>query len=705
MMIQRLFSTTLASCTFAFYLFFFNSINAEAEAEAEAEALKPEPIHKSTTLEVINKLQRRHFSNQKIDDDLSQEFLKNYLAIIDNNRQSFLQQEIEAFTKKYGNKLDDALKSGDVSPGYNIFNIYRQRMITRLNSQLANLSKTIKALDYHKKESITLDRSDAPWPKNQNDMQDLTRKYIKAAALSLRLSGKASTEIITLLTKRYRNQLERLKNLNNEDVYQLYINAFTRLYDPHTNYLSPTKSKNFDISMSLKLEGIGAMLRMKDGHTKIVRLIHAGPAFKQGQLKPSDRIVGVGQGNKDIIDVIGWRLDEVVNLIRGPKDSKVRLEIIPAKALSDEERKIITIIRDEVKLEEQSVQKAMLEIKDEAGKVRKIGVLDIPTFYIDFNALRKRDPNYKSTTRDTAKLLSQLIEEGAEGIVIDLRNNGGGSLREANELTGLFIEKGPSVQIKSSSGRTNTHTKNYFSPYYDGPLVVLINRLSASASEIFAGAMQDYDRAVIVGSTSFGKGTVQSLSPLKHGKFKITESKFYRISGESTQNKGVTADIQLPALYDTELIGESSLDHAMPWDSINPARYNMTDFLDPLFPELNSRSAKRIKSNDFFDYVNNKLIYEDSLDIIALSLNEEERKLFNTKDKIQRLILINQLRKIKGEKPLNELEEDNDNDNDNSEPPNTDIDKKDAYLIEAANILLDVKQLKQARKSNTATKN
>lgn len=666
-----------------------------ASFSAQSAELEPKATHRTTTLEILAKLELRHFETITVDDKLSEHFLDSYLNSIDGNRQIFLQQDIANYQKQYSTRLDDALKRGDVSPGFTIFNQYHGRMIAQLERQLATIDQTIKGFDFTKNESVQIDRSKADWPATRGEIDDLFRKRLKAASLSLRLLGKNEDKIIELLTKRYKNQLDRLQKLNSEDIYQLYMNAFTKLYDPHTNYLSPASSKNFDISMSLKLEGIGAMLRMKDEYTQVVRLIHAGPAYKQGQLKPSDKIVGVAQGSEELVDVVGWRLDEVVNLIRGPKGSVVKLEVIPAKAQSDDERKIISINRDEVKLEEQSVQKAMLKIKGNDDKMHKIGVLDIPTFYIDFDALRKRDPNYRSTTRDTAKLLTELVKGGAEGIIIDLRNNGGGSLREANELTGLFIEKGPSVQIRLADKRTYTEAKNYFSPYYDGPLIVLVNRMSASASEIFAGALQDYNRAIIVGSQSFGKGTVQSLTPLNHGKLKITESKFYRISGRSTQNKGVSPDIELPAIYDKTLIGESSLEEAMKWDAIDAAKYKSLPSLDSVIAKLLLASDKRAKNDPDFNYVKKKTAYEESLKIEQLSLNEKTRKKQRKQDKKERLMLENDLRKAKGEELLTALDDEDPEDDsvDEEEPPA--IDQKDAYLKEAANILLDYKQTHQ----------
>jgi carboxyl-terminal processing protease len=395
---------------------------------------------------------------------------------------------------------------------------------------------------------------------------------------------------------------------------------------------------------------------------------------------------------------VGWRLDQVVNLVRGEKGTLVRLEVIPAKSADENTRKEVLIVRDEVKLEEQAVKKALLTVKDNKGIKHKIGILDIPTFYIDFEALRVRDPNYKSTTRDAAKLLSSLINEGAEGIIIDLRNNGGGSLREANELTGLFIDKGPSVQIKSSNGQIHLEQKPYFSPYYDGPIVVLVNRMSASASEIFAGAIQDYQRGLVLGSDTFGKGTVQSLTPLSHGRLKITESKFYRVSGESTQNRGVIPDVAFPPIYDKSLVGESASKNAMKWDSIAPAIIGKKPFYNITFhiPELQEVSRKRTKDNPDFLYFTKKMEYEKSQDIKTLSLNKELREKERTDDENMRLKLVNDRRIAKKEKPYKDYKtmEDALKEEIEKEAENQDkIKMDDAYLIEAANIILDMKRL------------
>jgi carboxyl-terminal processing protease len=458
--------------------------------------------------------------------------------------------------------------------------------------------------------------------------------------------------------------------------------------------------------MSLKLEGIGAMLRSEDEYTKVVRLIHAGPAFKQGDLSPSDRIVGVAQEtDKEITDVIGWRLDEVVNLIRGKKGTTVTLEVIPSSAKTDDERQLIKITRDVVKLEEQAVQKAMIDVKDDNGITRKYGVIDIPTFYMDFNAYSMGDPNYKSTTRDVQTVLNELINDGAEGIIIDLRNNGGGSLAEANQLVWLFIERGPTVQIKYSSSRVRADGKQHYSPYYKGPLVVLMNRMSASASEIFAGAMQDYGRAIIAGSDSFGKGTVQSRLSLAHGSIKLTEQKFYRISGGSTQNKGVIPDIKLPEIYDKSKIGENALKTALPWDQIAPARYNPHSDLESFVPKLQESSAKRTNNNPDFLYIEQLSEYRDASKKNELSLNEKQRLTEVKEDESYRLKLLNSKLNSKGEATYNTFDDwekfTEEKQEKEDQVAQKAIDFEDAYLLESASILTDfIKLTKEAMASH-----
>lgn len=650
----------------------------------------------ATAKEIVNRLETRHYAKAPFDDQRSSQMLDQYLKTLDFNRLFLLASDIKDF-EQWRFQLDDQLHKGDLQAGYAIFARYQQRVIARLNQVVADLDTTIANLDFTRDEYLELDRSKQAWPADQAAADSLWRKRIKSEVLNLKLAGKAPEEIPPLLKKRFNNQLHRVQQYSSEDVYQTYLNALTELYDPHTNYLSPRTSENFNINMSLKLEGIGAVLQADDEYVKVVRLVPAGPADKQGQLQPADRIVGVGEGKSgDIQDVVGWRLDDVVDLIRGPRDSVVRLEVIPAKAAVEDRRKLIEITRNEVKLEEQSAQKKVLEIWHGERSV-KVGVIDVPAFYIDFEAMRNGDPEFKSTTRDVYKLLTELMQEGVEGVVIDLRNNGGGSLQEANALTGLFIDSGPTVQIRHSSSRVIREGKQRSSPFYDGPLVVLINRLSASASEIFAGAIQDYQRGVVIGGQSFGKGTVQSLSPLAHGQLKLTESKFYRISGDSTQNRGVLPDIALPELYDYSKVGEGALDNALPWDRIKPAPHRVYFDIQDGLPQLIDRHTVRIAKDPDFVYLNDQLqMLKKNRSITRLSLNEAQRRAQRDQDRAQQLTIENKRRQAKGLEPLATLDEDEAEDElAAADDTQTGIKDNDPVLTEAAHVLADTLQIYQ----------
>jgi carboxyl-terminal processing protease len=509
----------------------------------------------------------------------------------------------------------------------------------------------VAEIDFTRDESIQIDRESSPWPASKAEQDDLWRKRLKAAVLSMKLNDKDMEEIGELLVKRYKNRLKQTLQSKSEDAFGVYINAFATTYDPHTQYFSPRTSQNFNINMSLSLEGIGAVLRSEDDYTSVVRLVPAGPADKAGEIDVNDKIISVGQGVKGpLIDVVGWRLDDVVELIRGPKGSTVRLEVIPAKS-EDDTSKVIEITRNTVQLEEQAAQAKLLTLKQE-GREYRIGVIDIPTFYVDFRASQQGDPNYRSTTRDVANLIKQLEAEHIDGLVIDLRNNGGGSLQEADTLTGLFIESGPTVQVKSARRRANVYADVDDSVSWGGPMAVVVNRLSASASEIFAGAIQDYGRGIVVGSQTFGKGTVQTLIPLNRGQLKITAAKFYRVSGQSTQHQGILPDIAFPELYDTEQIGESSLEDAMPWDKIQPAIYNQSNYIAPLLGELQIRHDQRTRDNVDFNYF--RAIADkgkENAKRTYLSLNEATRRAEKIKDDQWRLDLENSLRAAKG-KPI-----------------------------------------------------
>lgn len=446
--------------------------------------LEPLDVHPRTLLTIVEQLRHNHYLDKKLDDNMSSQIFDNYLNMLDDSHVYFTAADVDELSKKYRYKLDDALVRGDLAPAFDIFNLYEKRLTERLEYLLRHLQSGLGDLDFTKEESIDVDREDAPWPADQAAMNDLWRKRLKAAVLAMKLNGKPLDEIQDLLTKRYANRLNQAEQAKSEDCFQLFVNAFATTYDPHTQYFSPRTSQNFNINMSLQLEGIGAVLRNDDEYTSVVELVPAGPADKSGLLKPADRIISVGQGEDGpLIDVVGWRLDDVVELIRGPKDSTVRLEIIPHTATNASTTKVVTIKRDAVELEEQAAKKRLLTLNDN-GQVHKIGIIEVPTFYADFKAIQEGDPNYKSTTRDVRKLIGELKKEGMEALVIDLRNNGGGSLQEADTMTGLFIKSGPTVQVKSANRRPSIYADTDDSVAWDGPMAVLVNRLSASASEI-----------------------------------------------------------------------------------------------------------------------------------------------------------------------------------------------------------------------------
>ncbi len=654
-----------------------------------------------TIVELIEELEDRHYAKHEYDDSLSSQHLDAYIDALDRSRMFFTAADIAEF-EQYRTVMDDQLPKGNLDAGFAIFNRFQERLEHRLQGLVENLPALVENMDFARDEAFDLDVEERQWADTQEELDDRWRKQVKNQVLSLKMADKSPDEIVPTLTRRYESQLKRVKQYKNYDVFQIYANSLAELYDPHTNYFSPRRSENFNINMSLSLEGIGAVLQMEDEYTKVARLVAKGPADKQGELQPSDRIVGVGQGEKgDIEDVIGWRLDEVVELIRGPKGSTVRLEVIPAKSKLKDQRKVITIVRNRVKLEEQSAQKKILDIPV-GDDIRRVGVIDIPAFYIDFEAMRRGDKDYKSTTRDVKKLLEELQAEGVDGIVVDLRDNGGGSLQEANELTGLFIEYGPTVQIRHSSRRVWRDGKRLKSNYYDGPLVVLVNRLSASASEIFAGAIQDYQRGIIVGDRSFGKGTVQTLIPLTEGQLKITESKFYRISGDSTQHRGVVPDVIFPTLYDTEQIGESSLDHALNWDQINPVRHRRYNDLASVLPVVNAHFAERTSANPDFIYLEDQAaLAQQTREISALPLNESARLALRESQEQKALAIENKRRKAKGEPPLSKLEED-DGEGDEASTDEDDLANAsdiadDVLLLEAGNVLVDMLLLKENR--------
>jgi carboxyl-terminal processing protease len=663
--------------------------SAEIESTEATDKLVPiEKQAEQTALyrEVFDRLATRHYRGQKIDDDLSQRYLAQFLDNLDPIKSYLLQDDIDEFMQ-WETRLDDLAKRGDVSPGYIMFNRLRERAISQLNANIALLQDKDHVFDLATDETIVLDSDKRDWFASPDEAATFWHKRIKDAMIRLLLNDKEPEKARELLIKRYQNQIKQYTQRDSQDVFQLYVNALASLYDPHTSYFSPRTTENFQINMSLSLEGIGAELRTEDEYTKVVRIIPGGPADLQGVLKAEDKIMGVGQDQEEIVDVVGWRIDEVVALIRGAKDSVVRLQIIPAKGEAADSTAIVAITRDKVKLEEKSAQSKILDIEQD-GESYKLGVIDIPAFYMDFEAYRARDPDFKSTTRDVFKLLQGLSEEQVDGIVLDLRNNGGGSLHEATSLTDLFIGSGPVVQIKDSNQRVYRNQRATMPAVYNGPLLIMINRLSASASEIFAGALQDYGRALIVGSQSFGKGTVQDVTGLSSGQLKLTVSKFYRVSGDSTQHRGVLPDIEFPSAYDAAEVGESHQENALLWDRIHAVPHKSTTHLKQYIASLTARHNKRSAADPDFAHLLSQLqLNEQWAANDALSLNIEKRRARTEQWDLEVLALENIRRVSKGMEPYADVEiwkkESEEDENEEN------IAESDPMLQEAGHILID----------------
>jgi len=650
------------------------------------DGLQPDRDQVIASLNIVELLKRHHYNKPPLNDERSAKIYDSYLKTLDPARMYFTAADIDQFAP-WRTQFDDFLKSGELEPGFTIYKRHLDRLKERLDFALATLNKGVDKMDFNTDESLEIDREKSPWAKDSAALDDLWRKKVKDEVLRLKIAGKDNKAIQEQLTKRYKNQLMRLEQTRSEDIFQAYINAFAQTYDPHTQYLSPDSAENFDINMSLSLEGIGAVLQSDNDYVKVVRLVPAGPAEKSKQIATSDKIIGVAQGKGEMVDVVGWRLDEVVKLIRGPKGSQVRLEVIPStNAPNDQTSKIVTITREAVKLEDQAAKKSEITI-DHEGKNYKLGIIDVPAFYLDFKAYRAGDPDYKSTTRDVKKLIAELQKDKVDGIVIDLRNNGGGSLQEATELTGLFIDQGPTVLVRNSDGRVDVLNDDEGKAFYTGPMTVLVNRLSASASEIFAGAMQDYHRALIVGGQTFGKGTVQTIQPLNHGELKLTLAKFYRVSGQSTQHQGVIPDIAYPSIVDDKEIGESALPDSMPWDTIKPALKAQADPFKPFLDQLRTRHDARTEHNADFVYARERLaLAQELMKEKTVSLNEAKRRAQQTSIENRQLAMENALRKSKGQEPLKELKKEDENalpEEDKTKP------QDDAYLTESGHILID----------------
>ena len=637
-------------------------------------------------------VEKSHYQHSSVDDALSAEVLDRYIEALDGNHMYFLASDIEAF-QKYRNQLDDMVRSESLGPVFEMFDVYRTRARERLTFALEELETQP---DFTVDEEYVFDREDLGWSETSSQLDELWRKRVKNDALSLTLADQEWPEVQETLHKRYSRFLKRMDQIKSDDVFETFMNAFAHTLDPHSSYLSPRSSEEYRIAMSLSYFGIGASLQIEDDYVKVVDVIPGGPADIDGRLQPDDRITAVAQGEDgDPVDVIGWRLDDVVQLIRGPAETVVQLQILPGGALPGSVPKTISLTRNQVKLEEQAAQSEIVTVPKD-GRDWKIGVIEIPSFYRDYRALSSGDENYTSTTRDVKRLIGELEEQGIDGLVIDLRDNGGGHLTEATALSGLFIDNGPVVQLRSSNGRISRldDPDPVARVAYSGPLAVLVNRYSASASEIFAAAIQDYERGVIIGQRTFGKGTVQNLYSLDQyvrstegdglGQLTLTIGKYYRVTGESTQNRGVTPDIPLPSVIDASVVGESARETALPWDEIRTTRFEPGQPLDRAISALTANHLSRSKSDPDYQYLLEDV--QDATEIRArkvVSLNLEARRTEREAEQNRRLERENSRRAALGLEPIADTE------------ALEDLEEPDVQLDQAAAIITDLVELRQ----------
>ena len=670
----------------------FGVVVANADPVTSAsdyEELAPLDSHPQTSVAIIDRLRHYHFESKPLDDDLSSRILDKYIAFLDPKRIHFLAADV-AELEEYRAKLDDALEQGDLQPAFDIYNRFHRRTLERIEYDVALLQRGVDQFDFTLDEAVELNRDDAPWPADRAAAESLWRQSLKSGVLGSKLAGESPDTIAEKLTKRVKNRLRAVRQTRSEDVFQTYINAFAQTYDQYTQYFSPRASEDFNIAMSLSLEGIGAVLGRSDDYTVVQSLVKGGPADQGGDLKRTDRIVGVSQSAKEpFVDIVGWRTDEVVQLIRGPKDSPVLLKVF-ADGADAADTRVVEIVRNVVKLEDQDASRSVLSV-EQNGREHRVGVVVVPTFYMDFKALREGDPNYKSTTRDVARLIDELDEEGIDALVVDLRNNGGGSLQEARELTGLFVESGPVVQVASQSRTAVLGDMDNGSAAWNGPLAVIVNRFSASASEIFAGAIQDYGLGVVVGNQTFGKGTVQTLIPLPVGELKVTERMYYRVSGESPEQNGIVPDIVFPepkrdwAGRDKSSFG--AIDGGMA--TLPSVEFSPSNKVGAILDALRARHDERARTDAEFAYLRARKDYVERLQQRThLSLQEQIRLAEKDADDAWILEVENARLIARGEQPVatvDELAERREAEVDDEAKPADDI-----VMRETANILADV---------------
>ena len=666
-----------------------------ATTSIEDEGLRPDPRHENVGELVTEFIQKSHYSHIAVDDELSSRVMDRYIESLDGNRMYLLQSDIEFF-ETYRYQLDDVVRNKPLDPVFEMFSIYQTRVRERLEFALSQLESEP---DFTVEEEYQFDRSEEPWAKTEAELDEIWRLRVKNDVLRLELADKPWEESRDLLQKRYKRYLKRINQVKADDVFETFMNAFAHTLDPHSSYLSPRNSEEYRIQMSLSYFGIGASLQLDEDYVQIVNIIAGGPAAIDGKLKPKDRITGVAQGHEgEMVDVIGWRLDDVVDLIRGPANTVVRLQIIPAGALPGSGEKIIALTRDQVKLEEQAAKSDVVTVPRD-GREWRIGVIEVPSFYRDYRAMSSGDKDYTSTTRDVKRLIGELEEQGIDGLVLDLRGNGGGHLTEATALSGLFIDNGPVVQLRNSNGRISRldDPDPVARVAYNGPLTVLVDRFSASASEIFAAAIQDYARGVIIGQQTFGKGTGQNLYSLDqylkpeggpgYGQLTLTIGKYYRVTGESTQHRGVDPDITLPSLIDAEQFGESVRDSALPWDTIQTTRFRAGEPLDETIESLTANQLERAKTDPNFQYlIDRTRDAEEARQRKTVSLNYEYRLEEREVEMARELKRENERRAALGLEPLETLE-----DLDEEDIP-------DVLLDQAAGIAADLAEMRELQR-------
>jgi carboxyl-terminal processing protease len=656
------------------------------------EPLAPESRHEDIGQLVTQFVQKSHYLHIAVDDDLSSRVMDRYIESIDRNRVYLLAGDIEFF-EQYRHQLDDIVRNEPLDPVFDMFSIYRTRVRERFQFALTLLDEQP---DLKVDEEYQFDRSETPWAKTSAELDDIWRMRVKNDVLNLALADKPWEDSREVLKKRYARYLKRMDQLKSDDVFETFMNAFAHTLDPHSSYLSPRNSEEYRIMMSLSYVGIGASLQTEDDYVHIVSIIPGGPASIDGTLEPNDKIIGVAQGaDGEMVDVIGWRLDDVVDLIRGKADTVVRLQIIPAGTLPGNSERVLQLNRGQVRLEEQAAKSEIVTIPRD-GRDWSIGVIDVPSFYRDYRALTNGDKDYASTTKDVKRLIGELEAEGIDGLIIDLRNNGGGHLTEATALSGLFIDNGPVVQLRNANARISRLDDPDPVPRvaYNGPLAVLVNRFSASASEIFAAAVQDYARGVIIGQETFGKGTVQNLYSLDQylqpeddegfGQLTLTIGKYYRVTGESTQHRGVEPDIRLPSAIDSESVGESVRDSALPWDTIATTRFRAGQPLENTIQSLTANHTERSKEDPNFNYLT-QFIEDDreTRSRKSVSLNIESRRAERASQMERALELENERRAALSLEPIDSLEDLQEDD------------RPDIQLDQAAGIVTDLALLRE----------